>query len=264
MDLSEAYAVSAYIEDAETYPELWQASAQAFRDRLATRARLDLPYGQGGREVYDLFLPKAEPVGLAVFVHGGYWMAFDKSSWSHLAAGPLAHGWAVAMPSYTLAPDARIGQITRQVAQAINAAAGEVPGPIVLSGHSAGGHLAARMADRTLLPPEVSTRLRHVLAISPLADLRPLMRTAMNDILAIDADEAAQESPLLMTDRLEVPVTVWVGGDERPAFVDQGRQLARAWGADLQLPAGFHHFDVIAPLAEPDSKMVRCWIAGMS
>src|SRR3546814_5563195 len=48
------------------------------------------------------------PAGLAVFVHGGYWMAFDKSSWSHLAAGAVARGWAVALPSYTLCPEARI------------------------------------------------------------------------------------------------------------------------------------------------------------
>jgi arylformamidase len=55
--------------------------------------------------------PKGTPKGLVVFVHGGFWMKLDKSFWSHLAAGPLAHGHAVAMPSYTLCPDIRISGI---------------------------------------------------------------------------------------------------------------------------------------------------------
>jgi arylformamidase len=67
-----------------------------------------LSYGPGDRHAMDLFLPEGAPKGLVVFVHGGYWKAFDKSVWSHLAAGPLAHGFAVAMPSYTLCPDIRI------------------------------------------------------------------------------------------------------------------------------------------------------------
>ena len=76
-----------------------------------------------------------------VFVHGGYWRAFDRGLWSHLAAGPLARGWAVAMPGYVLAPEARIAAITAMIADAVAAAAAEVDGPMRLAGHSAGGHL---------------------------------------------------------------------------------------------------------------------------
>ena len=45
---------------------------------------------QARRERFVLFLPEVMAVGLMVFVHGGYWRAFDKSDWSHLAAGALA------------------------------------------------------------------------------------------------------------------------------------------------------------------------------
>ena len=69
------------------------------------------------------FSPEAAPQGLLVFVHGGYWLRFDREMWSHLAAGAVARGWACAVPSYTLAPEARIGAMTREIASAVEVAA---------------------------------------------------------------------------------------------------------------------------------------------
>jgi len=61
---------------------------------------------------------------------------------------------------------------------------------------------------------------------------------------------------VLMVDRHSVPVTVWVGGDERPVFLDQAGWLAEAWNAELVIDKGRHHFDVIDGLADPDSAMM--------
>lgn len=99
----DAYINGAYIAGGNTYPEKWAKAADEFRQKqLQTgHAKLDIAYGHLPRNRLDLFMPKATPRGLAVFVHGGYWLAFDKSSWSHLAGGALAHGFAVALPSYT-------------------------------------------------------------------------------------------------------------------------------------------------------------------
>lgn len=261
MELDDAYANAAYIDNAESFPPMWAERAEAFRKNLGDRAKLDLAYGTAERERFDMFLPEDAPVGLFVFVHGGYWKAFDKTYWSHLAAGALARGWAVAMPSYTLAPEARISEITRLVAAAVMAAAGQVAGPIVLAGHSAGGHLVSRMLAPGLLDEDVAERIAHVMPISPVADLRPLLRTSMNEILQLDEDEAAAESPVLTEDRHEVPVTVWVGGDERPAFLDQAIWLSEAWGSGLVVAQGKHHFDVIAPLTDTRSDMLRSLLA---
>ena len=195
--------------------------------------------------------------GLFVFVHGGYWMAFDKSSWSNLSKGLLNHGWAVAMPSYDLCPDVRIADITQLIAAAVTHAAQEVDGPILLAGHSAGGHLVARMLDKAVLSPDVGERLQMVMPISPLSDLRPLMQTGMNETLGLDGQEAAAESPIDMQDRYGARVVVWVGADERPSFLDQARWLAESWGAGHVEAADKHHFDVIEPLVDPESDMVR-------
>ena len=87
-DLSDAYANGPYIENAADYPPRWSAAAAAFRDSLGERATLDVAYGAAPRQRYDRFEPEGATLGTVVFVHGGYWRAFDKSVWSHLAAGP--------------------------------------------------------------------------------------------------------------------------------------------------------------------------------
>lgn len=257
MELDDAYANGVYIENAASYPPRWAASAEDFRNAMRDRSRIDVSYGESPRQAYDLFFPEGEPKGLMIFVHGGYWLAFDKSSWSHLAVGALAHGYAVALPSYDLCPEVRIADITSQIAAAVTAIAAEVAGPISLAGHSAGGHLVARMLDRSLLPADVGERIQRVVPISPLADLRPLLRTSMNDKFKMDAASAAAESPVDMQDRYPAEVTVWVGGEERPAFLDQAVWLTEAWKADHVIAFGKHHFNVIEPLADPESDLVK-------
>ncbi|RCK45630.1 esterase [Thalassospira profundimaris] len=274
-DWDDAYANGNYIENATSYPPKWEKAAQAFRDQLATtnRARLDIAYGTLTREKYDLFLPEGTPKGLMVFVHGGYWRSFDKSTWSHFANGAVTQGWAVCMPSYTLAPNARLATITKQIATAIDHAAGEIDGPIHLSGHSAGGHLAARMiCDGSPLSSQTLDRIGHVMPISGLHDLRPLRHTEMNQVLNIDAPEAQSESPALLAParpgNKPARVTCWVGADERPEFVRQSDLLANIWtglGANTQCvhAPDRHHFTVIDDLTDPESDMTCCLLSGI-
>ncbi|WP_204113150.1 alpha/beta hydrolase [Shimia biformata] len=256
MDYDDAYANAAYIPGAEDYPPRWERDAAAFR--ASSRSEAGISYGAGRREAFDLFLPSGDAKGLLVFVHGGYWLKFHRHHWSHLAAGAVACGWAVAIPSYDLAPTARIATITRQIAAAVTAAAGCVAGPIVLTGHSAGGQLVARMACEGVLPDDVAARVTRVVPISPVTDLREIMKTSMNADLRLDAAEAAAESPHLHQPRGGLEVTVWVGAKERPVFLDQARWLADAWGVDLLIAGGRHHFDVIEALEDKDSLMMRC------
>lgn len=258
MELDDAYANAAHIPGADEYLPRWLAAAAAFREGVVEQglADLDIPYGDTPRQRFDLFLPGDAPKGLLVFIHGGYWIRFDKGYWSHLAGGALSNGWAVAMPSYDLCPDVPVSMITAQAARAVTAAAAMVAGPLVLAGHSAGGHLAARMVEPGMLPDAVAARLRKVMPISPVADLRPLLHTSMNAQLGLDEDKARAESPVLMDQRLDVPVSVWVGAEERPAFLDQAMWLSEAWESPLHIVPGLHHFDIIDALADGKSRMV--------
>jgi len=257
MRFDEAFANGKYIPGGSEFPARWAKSAEVFRASLRTRARLGLRYGGGAAHWYDLYLPESSPEGLCVFVHGGYWLAFGPHDFSHLAAGAVARGWACAMPAYTLAPAARIATMTGEIAAAIDAAAGEVAGPIIVTGHSAGGHLSARMAGRDMAARLASAaRLQRVVPISPLSDLRPLMETTMNENLQIDRAEALAESPALIPRRSDVGAHVWVGGAERPVFLDQARRLGNAWACPVTIAPGRHHFDVIEGLEAPDSPLM--------
>jgi alpha-beta hydrolase superfamily lysophospholipase len=165
------------------------------------------------------------------------------------------------MPGYVLAPEARIAEITGQIRAAVESIAARTEGPLVLTGHSAGGHLVARMLCPDVgLPDAVRERLRRVVPISPLADLHPLLETTMNDDLRLDAAEAAAESPVDHP-APATPVHVWVGGAERPAFLDQARWLATAWDVPLTIAAERHHFDVIDALAKPESDLLNLLLA---
>lgn len=265
MDMNQAYNNVDFIPDGASYPERWAADAAEYRalEQGLGRAFLNLPYGTTTRQRYDLFYPAGQPTGLVVFIHGGYWRRFHRTDWSHFSAGATARGWAVAVPSYTLAPEARIAEITQEIARAVETAAARVPGPVVLTGHSAGGHLVARMVQQDgPLDPATAARVMRCMPISPVSDLRPLVPLELNADLRLDPAEAHAESPMLGLPCADIPVSVWVGAAERPVFLDQARWLAETWGAPLHIPEGLHHFDVIDGLRDADSPMMEDLLPG--
>ncbi|RVJ76495.1 alpha/beta hydrolase [Sinorhizobium medicae] len=269
LDWDDAYANGANIARGDRWPEAWVKPAEAFRNSLlaAGRAKVDLAYGERPRNRMDLFLPEGTVRGLVVFVHGGFWLQLGKSFWSHLAAGAVANGYAVAMPSYTLCPEVRVADIVKEVAAAIGQAAAHVEGPLMLTGHSAGGHLVSRMVTATSpLEPQVQARIRNVISISGLHDLRPLLATAMNERLALDEAEALSESPALLRPMSNARITCWVGGNERAEFLRQNTLLANIWiglGAitSTVVEPDKNHFTIVDGLADPRHGLTRALLS---
>lgn len=264
-DWDAVYDNAPAIPEGGAWPGVWVEPAAAARDALtaAGRARIGVKYGPEERARYDLFLPGGEAKGLVVFIHGGFWMGLDESYWSHLAAGPLAHGFAVCIPTYTLAPDARVSEMTVQIAAAVAHAAAAVAGPIHLSGHSAGGHLATRMAvEGGPLAEGVASRIARVVSLSGLHDLRPMLRYWRNSVLKLTAEEAAAESPALLSPRPGLRLTCWAGAMETSEFLRQNALLPNIWrglGAATECVEEpmRHHFNVVDGLAEADHPLTR-------
>jgi len=261
----DAFANMAHIPNSAELPETWMAEARLYR-HSGVRMEIGKPYGEYPRETLDLIWPEGSPKGLAIFVHGGYWKSTDPSFWTHYAEGARANGWVVCMPGYTLAPDLRVSEITRQIGRAITFAAEQAPGPIRLAGHSAGGHLVARMCcEDSPIPDHVWDRVEHVLSISGLHDLRPLMLTDMNDILDLDHEEAELESAVLHAPRTGTAITTWVGGGERPEYLRQAHMLEMIWKG-LSVPTAhvvdgtFDHFSVLEGLRDKHSAITKAFI----
>lgn len=281
-DWTDAYDNGKAVGGSEPLIEAFQEKAKRFRDSIASdRQRLGETYGQSERQQFDLFLPSVTPVGLLVFVHGGYWMRLDRSIFSHLAAGPTDRGWAVAMPGYDLCPQVSIATIAQQIKQAITTVANRsefADKPLRLVGHSAGGHLVTRVVstlhvnkgkddalspDPAALPAAICQRVAHVVSISGLHDLRPLIKTALNDTLAIDSTCAQVESPALLTPLSDTALTCWVGNDELSEFKRQSALLTNVWsglGPRTQIVAepAKNHFTVVDNLQNKSSPIVDC------
>ncbi len=256
-DWDDAYANVAHIPGGEGFAPRWEGEAEAFRAAHPPEA-----VDRG-----ELYLPAGTPRGLAVFIHGGYWLRFGPRWFSHHAGGALARGWAVLLPGYPLAPEAGLRQMRDAVAAQIDAAAARVAGPITLSGHSAGGHLAARMICEDS-PLKALDRVARCLPISGLFDLRPLQRTAMAGDLGLNDATAAAESPLFHVPAAQVELHVWVGADERPVFVRQSRLIADAWAGmprttRLTVEPGRHHMDVIGGLTEADAPLTEALVGAL-
>ncbi len=109
--------------------------------------------------------------------------AQQQGQFANLIAGPYAHGWAAALPGYTLAPDATMTEIVAEIRAALDwlgehGPAHGIAGPIVLSGWSAGGHLTAMCLDH----PSVVAGL----AISGIFELGPIRDTRSGREAAAD------------------------------------------------------------------------------
>jgi arylformamidase len=134
---------------------------------------------------------------------------------------------------------------------------------LVVSGHSAGGHLAACMlatdwkAYDESLPPQF---VRAACAISGLFDLEPLVQTSINRALRLDLASARAASPLLWQPPSHGSLDAVVGETESAEYHRQSKTLVEAWGeagiaARYGSLPGANHFTAIAPLADPASPM---------
>jgi arylformamidase len=237
----------------------WARDAAAYRAR---RAPHSIPYGPGLRNTIDIF-PGDNHGPIVVFIHGGYWQAFDGSSFSHLACGLNAHGVDVAIPSYDLCPGVSVDEIIRQMRTATCELA-RLGRSLVISGHSAGGHLAACMlaTDWQEFDPSLHRDLVvAAYAISGLFDLGPLVETSINNALHLDAATATAASPLFWKAPRRGSLDAVVGENESAEYHRQSRTMVEQWGGAgvatrFGTVAGTNHFTAIAPLADPDSPMV--------
>lgn len=226
--------------------------------RKAHSKHLDLRYGPKERNTWDLFPAADAGAPCIVFIHGGYWQRNSKDQFANLIAGPHAHGWAAALPGYTLAPDASLTEIVAEINAALDwlAAHGSahgITGKVVLSGWSAGGHLTAACLGHA--------RVSAGLAISGIFELGPIRDTYLNEKLSLTDGEIETLSPLRLP-MIKKPLAITYGTAELPPLVADSRHLhakrASEHLAGVLIPvAGADHFTIVHALRDAEGELTR-------
>jgi len=251
-----AYNNTAAVATAAAQREARERASAAVRAAFPTL--LDLVYGPAPRQRFDLFPAAAAAAPCLVFIHGGYWQMNSKDGFACLGEGVRAHGWATAFPGYSLAPEATLSEIVAEIRAAVHwlSEAGPrygIAGPIVVSGWSAGGHLATLTLD-----------CPHVVAgmgISGVYELGPLRDTYLDEKLRLSDAEIRTLSPLRLSP-VPKPLAIAYGTAELPALVANSRRLHAHRSAGhapgpLIPVAGRNHFDILGELHKRDGILTR-------
>lgn len=256
-----AYSPSSMVPNADLTPLLdsYRTKSQSVRQSTPVTT---VSYGPKPANTVDVVRPaepEASPVPVHAFIHGGYWQLLSKKESLFGAPDSLARGWAFAAIDYTLAPHASLDEIVAECRAAIRVLRAEAPAlgidpdRVLVSGSSAGAHLAA-MCGIGLNGDDKPAALA---LVSGVFELEPLIGTYVNDAVGLDPAAAHRNSPLLADPaRLaEFPPTVIAWGQNEPdEFKRQSLTMAtKLAAAGIEVDAfevpDSNHFDIIEDVA---------------
>ncbi len=252
----------------------WTQQSASTRSRFA--CVLDLPYGDSPLERLDYFPTRLglneAPKPLLIFIHGGYWRSRDKSEFSFMVQPYIRAGINVALINYGLAPFVSLKTICLQVANAIawlahrHESLSFAPDQITVSGHSAGGHLAAMAASINWNEFALGQNkvVKHFASLSGLFDLAPIATAPFlkADLQLASADVDAI-SPALFPAPTHCTGLVAVGELESQAFHEQSALLAQRWPsvvAPVMIAKGCDHLTICSAIADEKSPLTRALI----
>ncbi len=212
------------------------ADSRKVRELDSHAATIDLQYGPYQRQRFDLFTPAGEgPWALLVFIHGGYWQLGSKDDWAFLVSGWLQKGVALANLGYRLLPDVTLEDVVADVRAGLdylaeNAQALKIDiGRVVVSGVSAGAHLAA-MAVTEEDPARIQLSPVAAVLLSGVYDPRPLEGTTPGAALSNSkSSDLSRISPLGRPPPFDCRCLIAWGADETTVFHTQSQTLAAHW-----------------------------------
>ena len=263
---SKEYNNRALVSEHPRFFERWAESSTRARNTMT--CYLDRRYGEAPGETLDLFPARKGDGSCMMFIHGGYWRSMDKSDHSFLAPAWIDAGVSLAVVNYDLCPHVSMEEIVREMLRAsrwlyLHAEEyGMDQDRLYVSGHSAGGHLAAMMM--CALWPVFDARLprdlfKGALPISGVYDLRPLIQVDwLQPDLRLDEASALRASPAFMHPATRAPVMTCAGGRESTEFRRQNALIGQRWrgafAGDIRMPEA-NHFSVLDGLADQSSAL---------
>ena len=256
--LEQQYNNRAAVADFTDYLNSWLSRSEMFR--ATAEGCLNIPYGKSKRQLLDIFpLETSRKSPVHVFIHGGYWQALNKDSFSFMADAFNQQAECAVIINYDLCPAVSLAEIIQQLKQAMLwiyaniADYGGDPQRIQITGHSAGAHLLATLLTTNWSESGLDNYpFQRLNALSGLYDLQPLLQTSVNKALLLDQTTAKQGSPLfsqLWKPSKSLSLNLMVGELESQEYKKQSQRLIDSWQNQLdmsymQLPAT-HHFSML-------------------
>lgn len=224
----------------------------SFDDVLALpqpQASGSVSYGSDELQTLAHYQADGESRAEILLIHGGCWSnAYSRDHLLPLAWALAEAGYSTWLPEYRRVGDAGGGWpgSLEDVAAALARVADQTDGPLLLVGHSAGGHLAL------LASQEVNPSVAGVLALAPITDLGAYgaQEGSCQAMVSQFLGGSLEEYPLVYREasvtpaRVSAPARLLLGTEDPIVGVDQ---LAGFRPEQMQLVAGAGHFDLIHP-----------------
>jgi len=187
------------------------------------------------KHILDVFSPKDLPSApVLFFIHGGGWRSGDKSIYPFLGRTFAQQGFVTVVISYRLTPEVQHPGHIQDVARAFAwtykniAQYGGNPNQIFVTGHSAGGHLAALLAlNKKYLQAEgLSTDL--IKGVSPISGVYNITALAgFNDVFTSDPEMRRDASPVAQVSDKQPPFLLIYAQNDLPTLDAQAVELSK-------------------------------------
>lgn len=227
----------------------------------------DIRYGELEDETLDIYMPESpgnKPV--IVFFYGGCWgacMDYRRDAYEFIAQAFTAEGYVVAVPDYPHYPDVLYEDIMISAARATDWVHNNIQqyrgdnGNILVSGHSAGAHMAVMLAldDRWLVNGITPETLKGFIGFAGPYDFLPFTDEYQHKLFGPRANYHSSQ-PINHVDGREIPMLLLHGLDDIRVGIHNSRNLAAKLEhhnsmVQLKLYDDIDHTELLAALATP-------------
>ncbi len=229
----------------------------------------DVSYGTDRLHQMDVFAPQqprhAQGSPVLIFWHGGGWTNGYRQYVHFMANTVCSMGIVLVAPSYRLAPAHRLPAAYHDALACVNyvfenaPAWGGNPRHVLVSGHSAGGHVAALTALRR--ESSEPAHIKACLPISAIADLHhpaPASGSLEERVYTMVLEDASQDgvmSPICWTAGYTTPTILTVGEHDSERVRLSNRRLqallqVQGLDAPLHMLTGQNHFQTHTGLSD--------------
>ena len=204
----------------ETYLSDSKLKAKIAENNLI--GKTDIKYGKATLQKLDVFYKNnTSNLPIHIFIHGGYWRALDKSYHTHMAIPFVEKQICFFNINYELCPKVKLSEIKNQIIEAIlwiyrNAAKFKANNQnIVISGHSAGAHLASLMLSVDWKKYGLNNAfLKGIALVSGIYETERVLDLDINKEIRLTKEEAKKNDPHRMIPKIIIPTIISYGEKE--------------------------------------------------